>query len=478
MRRKISCLSVFDAFVEQLARRLSDEFVWRVVLPPGFDAFECMELLADAARDEADVPLYFPVDNEFRVDGKAAVISEIAHLLRLPKDTRPESAEALVVNHTERFRSSRTVGLILSDDITDEARAEVFQTCEEIGEYTRDLKGKFNFILLQKYFAPPDDGDGAAGVRALESGSLVWQPWTPQVKPLRFESAFSSMGMSESRLERSGFERYLGLRLYWEASGAPEYMSQLSDVDELRPFWIAADDADQKIERKFDDILLDAGGCPEQVSALFDVCAKTCGTRVLLSTGIIRACPEALVQELLGAGVAWMPPNGLHLRVTSVAARQLLEDTALRERWDISEQDALNFRIAARKNPLLAGWVSSLTRLVELEMLFCCKQAKNLPEILARHDMSAELEELCARSSRYQSNPEPTEPIDHASFGQLQHLIFNSVLQENFPVSRTRIEEIRRTRNLVAHAHSVRWSGVRVLLQTLASLHAAGVQAR
>lgn len=478
MRRRISCLSVFDAFVQQLARRLTDELVWRVVLPPGFDAYECMELLADAASEEADTPLYYPIDRAFRVDGKEAVLSEVVRLLRIQGGKLPESAESLMVEHSESFRSSRTVGLILSDAMSDAARAEVIQVCEEIAEYTRGLKGKFNFILLQKYASQPVREDGESRARGLESGSIVWQPWTPQVKPLRFESAFSSVSTSDSRLERSGFERYLGLRLYWEASGAPEYMSQLAEVEELRPFWISAEDADQKIERKFDEILANAGGQPDQVSALFEECGEACGTRVLLSTGIIRACPEPLVQELLGAGVAWMPPNGLHLRVTSVAARQLLADATLRKKWDISEQDALNFRIAARKNPLLAGWVSSLTRLVELEMLFCCKQAPNLPEILARHQMSAELEDLCARAARYQSNPEPTEPIDHASFGQLQHLIFNSVLQESFPVSRMRIEEIRRTRNLVAHAHAVRWSGVRVLLQTLASLHAAGVQAR
>lgn len=477
MRRRISCLSVFDAFVQQLARRLSDELVWRVVLPPGFDAYECLELLDAAAADEAENLLYFPSSRDFRIDSSAAVLSEIARLLRLP-DSAPESAEELVVHHTDRFRRSRTVGLIISDDISDAQRAEVFQTCEEIAEFTRDLEGKFNFVLLQSYWAAPAARPGEVSPRSFEPGEVVWQPWTPQVKPLRFESAFTTIGMTESRLENSGFERYLGLRLYWEASGAPEYMERLSDIDELRSFWIADDDADDKIERKFDDLLADAGGKPAHVSALFDACAQTCGTRVLLSTGIIRACPDALLQELLGAGVAWIPPNGLHLRVTSVAARQILADKKLREKWEITDDKARNFRLAARKNPLLASWVSSLTRMVEMEMLFCCKQAGNLAEILNNLGRDAELEELRNRARRYQSHAEPTEPIDHASFGQLQYVIFHSPLQKDFPVSRSRIEEIRRTRNLVAHAHAVRWSGVRVLLQTLASLHAAGVQAR
>ncbi len=454
-------ISYVDRFISELGRRLPDEPVRVVGLPPGYKSADCLERIAGEVMREGTYPFEYPYEPESTVSSLSDLFTSITDILSLNSQDCA-SAEELVLDNIELLTRPATLGLVIDAAAPESAVRVILEACQNIAEFTKDIDGRLNFLLVVPYPSCARTG----------SSVFVWHPLTPQADTLVFENAFSNSGMTHSRLEQRGFEIYLGYRAFWEAAGAPEYIERLARVYDSRAFWISSEDADERIDEKFDALLADAGAEVGLLESLFEESMRDDSGRAVFSTAVTQPGPTLSTSELLSSGLAWAPPNSLHLRVTPVAAGKLVKSSAFREKWDLSQAKIAQFRAAARMSPILASWVMSLSGMVELEMLHFCKQASNLDDILACDDVKQSLEDLQVKTIARAHSPHRTELIDHASFGQLQHLIFNSELGDEFPLSRARVDEIRHTRNLVAHGHSVRWPSVRVLLQALATLYA------
>lgn len=458
---RLAGMSCADRFVGVLAQRVGDEALRIIGLPAGYAPEQCLQWLAQAVNRAGEHLLVYPDMPAAEVWDEASVVHAVACTLSVSA-RGVSDAEELLFQHAAQLREPRTIALVARGALAPDGFAAITQACADLAEISKDLAGNLTFILLT-----PDQP--ALGEVAQSSN---WPPMTPQPDFLGFEDFFSAGGAGESRLVQRGFEIYLSLRCYWEANGAPEYLERLGSAHDRAGFWVSHDTPDARIWEVFDALIQPDSAHTARLSQVFARRVEAAGERSVFSTGLLQPESREGLKEALSCGLAWQPPGSYHVRVTPLAARALLDAPDFRTRWDLSDDQAHRFCIACRMNPLVASWVMSLSGLVEAEMLSFCKQLPALDDILGQIGMADELDARRRKGAQDLPPGYCAQLVDHASFGDLQHLIAQSAQREGFALTENRMSQVRRVRNLAAHRHPIRWPQVRVIIQALAALFA------
>lgn len=449
MRLQLPGMSCEDRFVMDLACSLGSQPVHIVALSPGRRLDDACTALTTCVRERNGPSL-----EKMREVGAHPAPTVVDFLCTVAQtlgwiSTDPVTVESLILANVERLAWPRVVLLPIAPGACISNVELLLHSAREMAEGTKNLDGPLTFVLLIP-----------AGVEPLANPAVeVWEPLHPWPDPLPFRRG-------EQSLRNTGFDIYLSQRIYWEAAGQPQFIGLLSEVFRRSSELIMASDADNRIDQAFDTLLASEGPPGAYLAGLFENAFDATGARAVLKTGIVAKANLPL-QHLLAAGLIWYPPGSPRAFITPLAARLLSAFPNFGRRSGLSPNGMSAFRRAARHNQLLASWVLQLTTHVEREMTVVCQRDGSLND---------KLDQLALRDKLTQEREKmpPTlvydmrdDLIDYASFGDLQTLVTQTNLARHFPVSASKLNQIRQTRNLSAHLHPVTWQAVRNVLSVI-----------
>ena len=445
-------LRCIDEFALNLALSLEDKHVTAVALGPHRDPERSFRDVAAACR-QVDGPVLSKIATFQAAEGLNGFLIALSNTMGwdVPADLNPEQ---LLLGNVNRLVWPPAMAVaILPAGLEEDQVFEVWTTCLDIAEATKNLEGALSFLLFMPH-----------GIRIPCGMDFdVWGPSVPYTLPLPFRRPDRS-------LVETGFNVYLSHRIYWEASGQSPLAERIAGFAQLSPSLSSSMTIDERLEQTFDRVHAEDKNEDHYLEA-FDKHVESLPNLAMLRQGIL---PAGIADEkaLSAEGVVWHPPQDPRPLLTCRAAFSLANQTSFRRRTGLTSQESVKrFRRAVRRSPLLSSWVLGLTALVERELAEACRGDSTIAEKIKNLGLQQKLQEEKSRTPTELIFAPSEDLIDYASFGELQRLVGYAGNSKSFPISMERLDRIRRTRNLCAHLKAVSWTAAKTILSVLEKLY-------
>lgn len=430
-----------EGFAREMAAALGPAIAEFVAVPRGFNVERCLDALTQALSGQQPAQVVrlesvsSPADLLRRLDGE------------LGQPSTATEPELWVIERAAVLEWPRVFVVTAS---TPAAQAtEVLACASTLAATSRDLQGPLSFVVV-----------GTGGTLAAVAAARCWPPADVLPQPLPF-------WRPDRSLLRSGFQTYLSLRIYWEASGATARLERLSEVHRHVPHWSPNVDTDQVVDRWFDAAHAEVASDPlEAAEALARVLSPD-QLRAAAATGTVPLRRGHVMHELVVAGLAWQPPGSPRAFVTAEAAFTLAQSASAMERIHLPQQDAPAFRRAVRRNEALAHWVQGLCLHLEREVRNFCRADDRIDQRIGAVGLTEKLETERQRQNARIAYGAEDRLIEFASFHDLLQIVRCTDLVRSLPTTVDRLHRVRLARNTAAHLRSVSWYGLEPVLAAL-----------
>lgn len=334
----------------------------------------------------------------------------------------------------------------------------IIQAARLVADVTRDLPAPIRFVWLH---------DAAQTGLEVTIPYEVWPAEWRDIPQIEFHGGLNTVLYRALRY-------YLDRRVYWESAGQSDRIRELDDRIGLHGFSPASVMIDESLEQIFDlapiadtDRLVAAECLAE--SAHIGLWLK--GLRQNISPAMEEA---SIIRRWNAIGIVWRPPGVSRERITPLCIRVLAENAGHPITAELGQDLVRSRMIYARANPQIAQMTLVLTTQIEAELLDALRRVNHWEALMDTCEIKSEVKKNQERSISCQAYFfEPSDCLlEYATFGQLVRMAQAAGAAFRFPLSREMLWEIVNVRNLAAHGHSVRWNGLRRVVEAVFALGA------
>jgi hypothetical protein len=420
----------------------------RVVVACGKNAEAATYALENAARNR----------DEGAVRVNLVEISQIDDFFRKLSSSIGCSQEAYdveeLITATSGYFQPRLV--ILLGLATETLMPLIIENARLVADVSRDLPAPIRFIWLH------------TALHTQIEPSISYEVWSAEWRDI---PQIELSGGLDTVLNRA-FDLYLDRRIYWEGAGQSDRISYLFDqVRERAKFSPYSSAVDKDLDQIFDSAQIPESdrcaisGCfSDQIHQ--DYLIKT------LSQNLFPKLGEKVTQCWHAAGIVWRPPGISRWRITSMCMRILAEDTTHPITATLSQELVKTRMVHARANPQISQMTLVLATQIESELLDALRNETRWETLMEKCGLKDDIEKTRLRSQPYKEIFFKTDDslLNYATFGQLVNLAQSASPAFKFPLSRELLWKIATVRNLAAHGHTVRWDGVRQVVEAVFKL--------